>query len=124
MTDEDRKAISEFKKAVNMSPKQIEKWLATKESKEVGYKEDDKSESVGLKSDKKIIHILGKKQTDYTAADLKHIHKVVGYVHRHLAQKPEGDITETNWHYSLMNWDTITQNKNKIQNFTEQGVKK
>ncbi len=30
--------------------------------------------------------------------------KVVGYVHRHLAQRPEGDIEETPWRYSLMNW--------------------
>jgi hypothetical protein len=25
-------------------------------------------------------------------------------VHRHLAQRPEGDVRETNWRYSLMNW--------------------
>ena len=30
--------------------------------------------------------------------------KVVGYVHRHLAQRPKGDVTETKWRYSLMNW--------------------
>ena len=30
--------------------------------------------------------------------------KVVGYVHRHLAQRPDGDVTETTWRYSLMNW--------------------
>ena len=104
MTDEDKKAVSEFKKAVNMTARQIEKWLDTKESKEVGFKEDDKGESVGHKSGKRIIEILDKSQADYSAEDLKHIHKVVGYVHRHLAQKPAGDITETNWRYSLMNW--------------------
>jgi hypothetical protein len=30
--------------------------------------------------------------------------KVVGYVHRHLAQRPKGDVTDTRWRYSLMNW--------------------
>jgi hypothetical protein len=30
--------------------------------------------------------------------------KVTGYVRRHLAQRPEGDIEETPWRYSLMNW--------------------
>lgn len=104
MTDEDKKAISEFKKAVNMTAHEIEKWLGTKESKEVGFKENDGDESVGHKSGKHIIEILNKKQSEYSASDLKHIHKVVGYVHRHLAQKPDGDITETNWRYSLMNW--------------------
>lgn len=104
MTEEDKKAVSEFKKSVNMTAKQIEKWLGTEESKEVGFKENDKGESVGHKAGKRIIQILGKKHSEYTASDLKHIHKVVGYIHRHLAQKPSGDITETNWRYSLMNW--------------------
>ena len=26
------------------------------------------------------------------------------YVHRHMAQRPEGNISETRWIYSLMNW--------------------
>jgi len=30
--------------------------------------------------------------------------KVTGYVSRHLAQRPSGDISETPWRYSLMNW--------------------
>ena len=30
--------------------------------------------------------------------------KVVGYVHRHLAQRPGGDIRHTRWRWSLMNW--------------------
>jgi hypothetical protein len=31
--------------------------------------------------------------------------KVTGYVHRHLAQKPQREsIEESNWRYSLMNW--------------------
>ncbi len=30
--------------------------------------------------------------------------KVVGYVHRHLAQRPSGDAEGTAWRYSLMNW--------------------
>ena len=30
--------------------------------------------------------------------------KVVGYVHRHLAQRPGGDVRHTRWRWSLMNW--------------------
>jgi hypothetical protein len=30
--------------------------------------------------------------------------KVTGYVHRHLAQRPSGDVHGTTWRYSLMNW--------------------
>ena len=32
------------------------------------------------------------------------MNKVVGYINRHLAQKPKGDIEDSNWRYSLMNW--------------------
>ena len=28
----------------------------------------------------------------------------IGYCRRHLAQRPWGDVTETRWRYSLMNW--------------------
>ena len=30
--------------------------------------------------------------------------KVVGYIKRHSAQKPGGDIENTPWRFSLMNW--------------------
>ena len=87
-----------------MSAQALEKWLDTEESKKVGYKDNEQAESVGHQSGERIIEILSKKQSEYTADDLKHIHKVVGYIHRHLAQTPKGDITKSNWRYSLMNW--------------------
>ena len=34
----------------------------------------------------------------------KFMRTVVGYIRRHLAQRPEGDISETRWRYSLKNW--------------------
>jgi hypothetical protein len=30
--------------------------------------------------------------------------KVAGCVARHLKQRPKGDVSETRWRYSLMNW--------------------
>lgn len=30
--------------------------------------------------------------------------KVIGYCRRHLAQRPWGDVTDTRWRWSLMNW--------------------
>ncbi|MGZ5363379.1 MAG: DUF3140 domain-containing protein [Mycobacterium sp.] len=32
------------------------------------------------------------------------MHKVIGCAHRHLAQRPSGEIGESAWRYSLMNW--------------------
>lgn len=94
-----------------MTAGKLEKWLDTEESKKVGYKDGGAGESVGHQEGAKIVELLGKEQADYTADDLKHIHKVTGYIHRHLAQKPDGDISGTNWRYSLMNWGHDPKNK-------------
>lgn len=59
-------------------------------------------ESKGHESGRKIIGILDKKKSDYD--DIDHMKKVVGYVNRHQAQKPEGDLEGSNWRYSLLNW--------------------
>ena len=96
--------VKEFHEAVNMTASVLERFLATDDSKQVGYKAHDGDESVGHKSGERIVEILHKKQADLSDDDLKHMHKVVGYVHRHMAQRPEGDVTDTNWRYSLMNW--------------------
>ena len=101
-TDADSEA--EFRKAVNMTAAQIEKWLETGESKAVGQKAEGASESTGHHSGKQIIEILHKKKGEYTADDLAQMRRVVSYVHRHLAQRPDGDVSETHWRYSLMNW--------------------
>jgi hypothetical protein len=104
ISTEDREIIRDFREAVNMTAARLEKWLQTDESREVGFKGEDGGESVGHRSGRRIITLLGKKQADLTAGDLKHMKKVTGYVHRHLAQRPEGDVSETPWRYSLMNW--------------------
>ena len=94
---------AEFQDVVNMTASELEKWLKTDESRDVGQKSGD-GESVGHDSGRKIIKILGKKKADLTDADEAHMRKVVGYVHRHLAQHPKGDVEDTKWRYSLMNW--------------------
>lgn len=94
----------EFNDLMNMAPKELEKWLETEESKTVGFKENDGGESVGHESGRKIIQIKQKKKADLTEDDYAHMRKVVGYIKRHSAQKPSGDISETPWRYSLKNW--------------------
>ena len=93
--------IEEFNEAVNMSSGEIEDWLETDESKEVGQK-DGGGESKGHESGRRIVEILGKNKTDYTDDDVDHMRRVVSYVHRHQAQKPQkSDIETSNWRYSL-----------------------
>lgn len=94
---------AEFYEAVNMSPKELETWLNTDTSKNVGQDSGD-GEAIGHKSGKRIIDIKEKKKDELTDGDYDHMKKVVSYVHRHLAQRPKGDIKETNWRYSLKNW--------------------
>ena len=103
--DEKHQIEQEFRDAANMAPGDLETWLGTKESKEVGWPPDHGShESVGHHSGRRIVEIKHKKKADLTDADYAHMRKVAGYVHRHLAQRPSGDVKETRWRYSLMNW--------------------
>ncbi len=92
----------EFDEAVTMTAAELSHWLETEESKSVG--QSDGGESVGHESGRHIVRLLGKEKSDRTDDDLAHMRKVVGYVHRHLAQRPDGDIEHTRWRYSLMNW--------------------
>ena len=108
MTDEDRKQIrDDFGEAVNMTPAALEKWLETDDSKRVGWKGEDgkgTGESVGHKSGKRIVEIKRTRQPDLSDDDYAHMKKVVGYVHRHMAQGPAQDRAHSDWRYSLMNW--------------------
>lgn len=105
---EKQKAYKEFNEAVNMTPSELEKFLDTDDSKRVGWKGEDgkgSGESVGHKSGKRIVELRHKKKADLTNDDYAHMKKVVGYVHRHMAQGgPAEDKEHSDWRYSLMNW--------------------
>ena len=102
-TNERKTIIAKFKEAVNMSPKELETWLKTEESQEVGQKKVG-NESIGHQSGQQIVAILHKKQSDYAEDDLSQMQRVISYVQRHSAQRPDGDIEHTRWRYSLRNW--------------------
>jgi hypothetical protein len=94
-----------FGDAVNMTASELERWLETDESKEVGFKDSGGGESVGHASGRRIVEIKRTKQADLTDEDREHMAKVVSYVHRHLAQGgPQDDVEHSRWRYSLMNW--------------------
>jgi Protein of unknown function (DUF3140) len=93
----------DWQDAVNMTPKELENFLESDESKSAGDKSSS-SESTGHASGRRILDILRTKKSDLSDDDAAHMRKVVGYVHRHLAQRPSRDVTDTKWRYSLMNW--------------------
>lgn len=101
MSNDTKSVIDEFHQVVNMTTKELESWLDTQESQEVGQK-DGGDESIGHKSGKRIIELLPR--DNYNDDDLSHMKKVISYVNRHSAQKPSGDIENSRWRYSLKNW--------------------
>ena len=104
MDDAEREETwDEFRELVNMKPAELEKWLASEESQDAGQHKDG-GESTGHASGRRIVDILRAKKGDLSDDDYQHMRKVVGYVRRHLAQRPSGDVGDTRWRYSLMNW--------------------
>ena len=101
--DGDATTFKEFQDVVNMTAGELEKWLCTDESRKVGQKAGG-GESTGHASGRRIITLLRSKKSDLSDDDYDHMRKVVGYAHRHLAQRPSGDIRDSAWRYSLMNW--------------------
>ncbi|MBT2410606.1 DUF3140 domain-containing protein [Streptomyces sp. ISL-12] len=101
--DEHEETWAGFRDLVNMTPADLERWLSTEESMDAGQ-HNDGGESTGHASGRRIVEILRARKADLTDDDYAHMRKVVGYVRRHLAQRPSGDVSDTKWRYSLMNW--------------------
>lgn len=94
----------DWQQAVNMTAKELEEYLDTEQSRSVGDKGAAGGESTGHRSGRRIVDLLRTRKEELTEDDAAHMRKVVGYVHRHLAQRPSGDVTDSNWRRSLMNW--------------------
>ncbi|MGR3435898.1 MAG: DUF3140 domain-containing protein [Shimia sp.] len=94
----------EWNELVNMTKSELEDWLETDESKDVGQDSGD-GESKGHKSGTRIVEILDTKKADLSDDDYDHMAKTVGYIKRHKAQGgPDEDMETSDWRYSLMNW--------------------
>jgi hypothetical protein len=100
-TDE---VLKDWRDAVNMTAHELEHWLDSAESKSVGDTGGE-GESTGHKEGRRIVQLLGTKKGDLSDDDVAQMRRVVGYVHRHLAQGgPKDDVEHSRWRYSLMNW--------------------
>lgn len=102
--DQEAAIRHEFEALVNLEPAELEALLNTRESCRVGMVRRGETESVGRQSAKKILAIKAKRLAELADADYAHMKKVIGYCRRHLAQRPYGDVTDTRWRWSLMNW--------------------
>jgi Protein of unknown function (DUF3140) len=105
MTGSERKEVrTAFRRAVNMAPKELERWLDSEQRQSVGWTREGDDEAVGHKSGRHIVHLKCKKVAEPCEDDYAHMKKVISYVHRHAAQRQNGDVTQTRWRFSLMNW--------------------
>jgi hypothetical protein len=105
LSPEDEQTIrQEFDALVNLDASELRAWLDTPQSLMVGMTRRGETESVGRQSARKILAIRAIPVSDLTDADYAHMKKVIGYCRRHLAQRPWGDVTNTRWRWSLMNW--------------------
>ena len=103
--DEKKEVYETFHERVNMAPKELEEWLGTEESKSVGISADgDGGESKGHKSGRMIVDIKRTNKDDLSDDQYDHMKTVNGYIARHTAQRPNGDIADSDWRFSLMNW--------------------
>lgn len=95
-----------------MTVAELDRWLETPESQRVGFRRPGETESVGHASGRRILAILGKSETMLADEDYAHMRKVIGFVRRHGAQRPE-NIYTSRWRYSLMNWghDPVKEEK-------------
>ena len=111
------KILREFTTVVNMRPIELEKWLRTPSSHLVGWRGVDGKarESVGHASGRRILQILRKREDELSADDYTHMRKVIGFVRRHSAQRPQ-NIYTSRWRYSLMNWghDPVKEDSHEL----------
>src|SRR3954469_9334028 len=104
MATPDRNRIyRDFVASVNMDAPELETWLATAESRRVGWTRPGESESVGHAAGRQIVHILRTAEPALGPDDYRLMRKAVGFIRRHRAQEPVNIVT-SRWRYSLMNW--------------------
>ncbi|KAB0546466.1 DUF3140 domain-containing protein [Pseudomonas argentinensis] len=112
LSEAQKKAIrSDFKAAVNMPPSRLRRWLQAADSKRVGMTKGGRKvesagdgQSVGHQMGERILEIKGKRVAELETDDYQAMRKVIGYVHRHLKQRPDGEVKDSRWRQSLMNW--------------------
>jgi hypothetical protein len=92
---DDAKIRAKFASAVNMTADELEAWLATEDSRAVGWKGLDgrRLESIGHASGRRIVRILRTPASGLAPDDYLHMRKVVGFMatSRSAARQP-GDV--------------------------------
>ncbi len=111
-SDDDKAQMrAAYREAVNMTHAELRRWLDTGGSRSVGMtqgggrvRDADGEEAVGHWTGREILALHELHQDRYGDAEYDLMRKVTGYVHRHTAQRAHGDVADSRWRQSLMNW--------------------
>lgn len=98
LDEDDREAVAEFEAKVNMSSRELDAWLASTAAAGDRLGEDQ------YEASRRMVSILGKRRVDYTIGDIAYMRKAVGYINRHLAQRPPPGAGRDGWRQELMRW--------------------
>ncbi|KAL6759817.1 hypothetical protein V8C86DRAFT_2565211 [Haematococcus lacustris] len=107
MKDRDETCAEFRRSAVNMDADELEQWLHSPESLSVGQVKPGETESQGHMSGRRVLELLKKEDSQLTDDDVDHMRKVISYVKRHTAQRPnksEQELEHSRWTSSLRNW--------------------
>lgn len=94
---------AEFRTLVNMSPLELEKWLATRTSKAPAEENHESELVIDKKLSLKVIKILMKKKFMLTKGDYERMERITNHINKLYDHKPEENILLSNWRYALMN---------------------
>lgn len=113
-----------WRSVVNCTVEEIEDWHSTPESQSVGSRAPGARWSVGQLAGMRTVELLTLPRQEWSAADEAHVRRVAGFVRRHRAQWPRGDVRERRWRHALRNWghDPLWEGHLEVSALDDHGV--
>jgi hypothetical protein len=99
MVHVDDELWDEFHRVVNMTSRELEDWLRTRDSREEAEALPDQA---GTPTGREVLAVLGKRRRDLTAADAHAMRRVVERVHAQRRADLEPTAGQAAWRHRLM----------------------
>lgn len=104
VTTSNAEVLQRWRSAVNATPATLDEWLTTPQSASVGSRAPGAAHSVGQLAGMRTVDLLQTPETEWNDSDWAHVRRTIGFVRRHRAQWPGGDLRTRRWTYALRNW--------------------
>ncbi len=95
---------SAWRAVITVPPEALEEWLTTPESFSVGSRAPGQRHSVGQLAGMRTLELLEIPDDEWGESDVAHARRTLGFVRRHRAQWPAGDVSGRRWRHALRNW--------------------